>query len=270
LDAYGKKEGRYLTGYFSGAFATETVYYGTTIPLLDAKSIERLCRQIKDYKIKKVRLKVGNNFFQNQANFESIKHIFFDGYDLKIDANGSWSKSDAFDHIPLIEKYQVKVVEQPMSPKDPALIDFASQMNRSKILVMADESVCSLEDIQTCIDQGFTMVNIRLSKCGGFRRSFEMIDFVRDKNLRFQIGCHLGESGILSAAGRVMALLCKDAIYYDGSYDAYLLKQNTTTYPVSFGLGGKAEALQGSGLGVEVDLQSLRSLCDTFIIVNAL
>ncbi len=270
LDAFGKKEGRYLTIYFSGAFATETVHYGTTIPLLDTKAIELLCRQIKEYKIKKVRLKVGNNFFQNQANFESIQNIFCDSYDLKIDANGSWSRSDAFDHIPLIEKYHVKVVEQPMSPKDPALIDFSRQMNRSKIFVMADESVCSFEDIQISIDQGFTMVNIRLSKCGGFRRSLQMIEFARKKNLRFQIGCHLGESGILSAAGRVLALLCKDAIYYDGSYDAYLLKQNITTHPVSFGLGGKAEALQGSGLGVEVDLQSLRSLCDAFIIVNAL
>ncbi|PIP37447.1 MAG: hypothetical protein COX20_01530 [Desulfobacterales bacterium CG23_combo_of_CG06-09_8_20_14_all_52_9] len=270
LDTFGKKESRYLTMYFSGAFATETVHYGTTIPLLDTKATELLCRRIKDYKINRVRLKVGNNFYQNQANFESIKNVFCDGYDLKIDANGSWSKSDAFDHIPLIEKYHVKVIEQPLNPKDPALSDFARQMNRSKVFVMADESVCCFENIQQSLDQGFTMVNIRLSKCGGFRRSLQMIELARKKNLRFQIGCHLGESGILSAAGRVLALLCKDAIYYDGSYDAYLLKQNITTHPVSFGLGGKARALQGFGLGVEVDLQSLRSLCDAFYAVNSL
>jgi muconate cycloisomerase len=104
------------------------------------------------------------------------------------------------------------------------------------------------------------MVNIRLSKCGGFRNSLKLIDYLRANGIRFQIGCHLGESGILSAAGRVLGLLCSDAVYYDGSYDEFMLKENITLENVTFGPGGKATALKGPGLGVEVNPQSLARL----------
>jgi muconate cycloisomerase len=84
----------------------------------------------------------------------------------------------------------------------------------------------------------------------------------------FQIGCQLGESGILSAAGRVLCLLCRDAVYYDGSYDEYMLKENTTFENVSFGPGGKAGPLEGPGLGVKVSHQSLKNICNDSDIIS--
>jgi hypothetical protein len=71
----------------------------------------------------------------------------------------------------------------------------------------------------------------------------------------------LGESGILSAAGRVLCLLCRDAVYFDGSYDEYLLKENTTQQDVSFGLHGNAGPINGAGLGVDINLYRLKGLC---------
>jgi muconate cycloisomerase len=87
-----------------------------------------------------------------------------------------------------------------------------------------------------------------------------IIDFLRKEDVPFQIACQLGESGLLSAAGRTLSLLCKDALYHDGSYDDFLLKENVTTQNVSFGHGGKAGPLGGVGLGVEVNGSSLRRL----------
>jgi len=104
------------------------------------------------------------------------------------------------------------------------------------------------------------MINVRLSKCGGFRNSLKIIDYLREKNLSFQIGCQLGESGLLSAAGRALSLLCGDAVYYDGSYDELLLKKNITLENVSFGLGGEAGPLNGHGLGVKINMENLMSL----------
>jgi len=78
----------------------------------------------------------------------------------------------------------------------------------------------------------------------------------------FQIGCQLGESGILSSAGRVLGLLCCDAQYYDGSYDTLLLGDNVTFEDVCFGPGGEAGPLGGPGLGVEVDDKRIRRLCN--------
>ena len=104
------------------------------------------------------------------------------------------------------------------------------------------------------------MINVRLSKCGGFHRSLAIIDFLRAQGLHFQIGCQLGESGLLSAAGRALALLCKDALYVDGSYDTLLLKENITLENVSFGPGGRAGPLAGPGLGVRVSRQQIERL----------
>ena len=106
------------------------------------------------------------------------------------------------------------------------------------------------------------MINVRISKCGGFRRSLRIIDYLRDNNISFQIGCQLGETGLLSAAGRALSLLCGDAIYYDGSYDEFMLKENITSENVSFGAGGKAGPLKGFGLGIEVSRQKLERLSD--------
>jgi L-Ala-D/L-Glu epimerase len=127
---------------------------------------------------------------------------------------------------------------------------------------MADESACSLSDVKRIIREGYcNMINVRLSKCGGFRRSMDIIDYLRPNRIPFQIGCHLGESGILSAAGRVLCLLCRDSIYFDGSYDEYLLKENTTQQDVTFGPHGNAGPLNGPGLGVDINLAGLKRLC---------
>jgi muconate cycloisomerase len=204
---------------------------------------------------------VGQDFEKNREAFKIINQVFEGDYDLKIDVNCVWNKDLALRHIPLLKKYRVKVVEQPMMPNDPATAKFSEALKDSGIILMADESACSFGDVQKIIEEGYyKMINIRLSKMGGFRKSHKIIDLLRKEDFFFQIGCHLGESGILSAAGRILSLLCRDSLYYDGSYDDLLLKQNITTENISFGSGGKAGPLKGPGLGVTINEKSLNQL----------
>ncbi|MGB2929607.1 MAG: hypothetical protein WBB70_11915 [Desulfobacterales bacterium] len=74
----------------------------------------------------------------------------------------------------------------------------------------------------------------------------------------------MGESGILSAAGRILCLLCSDAVYCDGSYDEFMLKENVTIEDVSFGPRGEADPLNGPGLGIEVSGKNLAGLSEDF------
>ncbi len=134
-------------------------------------------------------------------------------------------------------------------------------VNIHGVILMADEAACSLEDVKMIVRQGwYRMINVRVSKCGGLRKSMQMINFLRRNRVLFQIACQLGESGLLSAAGRILSLLSRDARYHDGSYDEFLLKENITTKNVSFGPGGKAGPLGGHGLGVDVDRNRLLRL----------
>ena len=261
LDALGKIQNKPIINYFSKDFYTSTVYYGAAIPLGNKLRIMELCELIKKLRINQLRIKMDKNFEQNREAVETLKLVFGDDYDLRIDPNGVWDRDLAFKHIPLIKKYKVNVVEEPMSYLDPGFIEFVGLMKSYGVTLMACETVCTLEDVEKIIkDNYYNMTNVKLCRSGGFRRSLRIVDRLRASGLSFQIGCTLGESGILSAAGRALSLLCRDAVYHDGSYDRFMLKENITTEDVSFGPGGKAGPLDGSGLGVEINKENLLHL----------
>ena len=263
LDALGKKEDKAINQYFSTDFFTPKVYYGFVVPLTHKKRVMETCELIKKLRINDLRLKMGKDIQQNRETFETVKLVFGNDYNLRIDVNGAWDLELALNHLRLIRDYNVKVVEQPMMPDDPEIADFASTIKNNGIILMADESACSLGDVEKIIEDGhYKMINVRLSKCGGFRNSLRIINHLRNNGVAFQIGCQLGESGLLSAAGRVLSLLCRDAMHYDGSYDEFLLKENITAENVTFGNGGEAGLLYGPGLGVNVSIQNLERLCD--------
>ena len=271
LDALGKYREKNIIDYFSKDFITDKIFYGAALPIAGKQKIIEICQLIKKMKIKKLKLKMGKDLFKNKELLEAVHFVFGEDYNLKIDVNGVWNHSLALAHEYLIKKHRVKVVEQPMAPDSSELDDFARIMQKADVILMADESACSLSDVEKISSNNYyQMINVRLSKNGGFRNSLRVIEHLRRNGISFQIGCHLGESGILSAAGRILCLLCKDAVYYDGSYDKYLLEKNVTSENVSFGPGGEAGPLYGPGLGVEVDVQNLSrlSLSPPYVIEN--
>ena len=126
-----------------------------------------------------------------------------------------------------------------------------------------------MEDVERAIsDKHFDVINVRLTKCGGFLNSLKIIERIRAAGLRYQVGCQLGESGILSAAGRALCAVSSDALYCDGSYDAFLLRENLTTEHVTFNHGGRAAPLKGPGLGITVNLENLKRFSDYFITIQ--
>jgi L-alanine-DL-glutamate epimerase-like enolase superfamily enzyme len=262
LDALGKAENRSIMEYFSQDFSTERISYGAVLPLDSKKRIVGLSRFVRSLGISRLKIKLGRDFHQNREILSGVYQIFDGDCDLKTDVNGAWDRERAFKHIPLLRDYRIGIVEQPMKPMDPELVRFSQEIRPQQIRLMADESACSLAEVEDLVSEGhYDMFNIRLSKCGGFRRSLRIIEFLRARNMPFQVACQLGESGLLSAAGRVLSLLCKDAVYHEGSYDDYLLKENITKRNISFGWGGEAGPLGGVGLGVEVDVERLNRLC---------
>ena len=71
---------------------------------------------------------------------------------------------------------------------------------------------------------------------------------------------HPGETSLLSAAGRHVAARVSGLLYVEGSYDRHILKSNLATQDITFGYGGRARPLRGTGLGVQVDERALESM----------
>jgi muconate cycloisomerase len=124
---------------------------------------------------------------------------------------------------------------------------------------MLDESLCSVSDGRRAIERGTCdLFNIRLSKCGGFVNSLKLAALAHGAGLGYQLGCQVGETGILSAAGRHFACSVGGIRYLEGSFDRFLVRERLTVEDLTFGYRGFAPALTGPGLGIRVDPDALK------------
>jgi muconate cycloisomerase len=269
LDAYAREQKMKIIDFFSHDYYASPVLYGAAIPLGTEDVVKNACLIISDLGITRLKLKIGKDFSQNKSLLKIISENISGEYDLKVDVNGVWDLETAIRHLPLLSEHGVKVIEQPMAPGSDGISDFSRAAGDFDITLMADESACSFKDMEQISDDGyFGMVNVRVSKCGGMRRSIKIVDYLRSVGIPFQIGCQLGESGLLSAAGRTISLVCRDAVSHEGSYDALLLAENVTKKNVSFEYGGIAHPLNGIGLGIDIDPVKLQNLSDYSSIRN--
>jgi muconate cycloisomerase len=94
---------------------------------------------------------------------------------------------------------------------------------------------------------------LRLSKCGGFLPTLRLAAFARRNGLSYQLGCQVGETAILSAAGRHFAASVADLTAVEGSFDRHLVRERLSREDITFGRGGSAPALAGPGLGIRID-----------------
>lgn len=267
LDILGKEEERAVIEYFPHDFYTDTIHYGGTIPLGDRKRVMDVCEIVRKMQIKELRIKMGDDLDQDKLAFRIVKSLLGDDLDIRIDPNRIWDRELALNHLPLIKEYRVKVVEEPMTNNSIGFDELADLLKSAGAILMACESAPTLNEVKKIVDKRYyELVNVKVGRAGGIRRALKIIDFLRTRGVSFQIGCSLGETGILSAAGRILGLLCRDAVYYDGSYDKFLLAENTTLEDVSFGPGGKAGPLEGPGLGVKVSSLRLEKLSNSEII----
>jgi muconate cycloisomerase len=176
--------------------------------------------------------------------------------DIRIDANGAFSANDAIKFEKAIDSIEISSFEQPVAKEN--LDGFKEVTEKGTIESIADESLCNMADMEALIaNKGCSGFNIRLSKCGGFRESLRLWNHALDNGFFCQLGCHVGETGVLSAAGRHLAALCKDIRYLEGGFTRFTLESDICNEEVSFGYEGKTGLLEGDGLGVSLNNEAL-------------
>ena len=134
----------------------------------------------------------------------------------------------------------------------------AEVRRRVKTPLMLDESLCGPLDAERAAALGACdLFNLRLSKCGGFIPSLRLAQHARQHGLGYQLGCQVGETALLSAAGRHFACSVAGLRYLEGSYDRHLVREALGTRDITFRWRGRAPALAGPGLGIALDAQAL-------------
>lgn len=239
------------------------IIYGGTLPLLPLKAAESLLNGYKKMGITNLRVKIGKDPGQIDKTLQLVRRIMGDDFDIKTDANAGWSVQDAVEILPLLKNFGISIIEEPFGREavsDESSISLLKKtIDCSGITFMADESALNTDDITAAaINKTYGMVNIRLAKNGGILKALAMAEEAERKGIRYMCGCHVGETGILSAAGRTAASLMINPEYTDGSYDSHLLSGNITNEDLTFAYGGKADIIRGRGCGFSIEDQKLR------------
>jgi L-Ala-D/L-Glu epimerase len=209
------------------------------------------------YGFRQVKVKVGIQGQNDVARLGTIRRRVGRTMDLRIDANEAWAPANVCERILELKPFRISAVEQPLPHEQAAAL--ARVRQETGVPIMLDESLCGMTDAEAAVAGGTCdLFNLRLSKCGGFIAALHLAQFARKHGLGYQLGCQVGETAILSAAGRHFAGSVKDIRYLEGSYDKHLVKESLATKDLTFGWGGWAPALAGPGLGITLDPAALQ------------
>jgi muconate cycloisomerase len=219
----------------------------------------RTALKIRIYGFHQVKVKVGSRGQDDPRRLRVLRWLLGRRMDLRLDANEAWSSSELVERVAPLRRFRPTALEQPVPHAE--VESLAGLRSRLGIPIMLDESLCGLPDAETAVaHRTADLFNVRLSKCGGLLASLRIIGLARRSGLGVQLGCHPGETALLSAAGRHLASRVAGLRYVEGSYDRHILAANLTRQDLTFGYGGWARPLDGPGLGVEVDPTALEAM----------
>lgn len=258
LDAYGRALGEALTRVTEVIapelyqFRPEVQYSGIIgNPRGWKKRVYPLVYRLAGFN--QVKLKVGIAGQDDVKRTRTVRRWLGSKIDLRIDANEAWPPGEVVARIRELEPFGITSVEQPVKHEDVACL--AEVRKQVKTPIMLDESLCGEVDAERAVQHGWCdLFNLRLSKCGGFIPALRLAQLAKRHGLACQLGCQVGETAILSAAGRHFATSLSGLRYLEGSFDRHLVWERLSQEDITFsGRGGRAPALIGCGTGVTID-----------------
>ncbi len=266
LDLAGQLFGR-SAGDVVGPVKHRKVYYSGVIASEKIEKVKKYARLMKLFGFKYIKVKVGESLEHNREILRTARSILGDRRSLRVDANCAWTGSEAVRQLKALASFNLQGLEQPVSGDD--LEGMKTVTAAGLVPVVADESLCSLADADTLIaERGCNTFNVRVSKCGGLINSARIYRRAVEAGITCQLGAQVGETGILSAAGRHIATRCDGIEWLEGSYGSFLLKQDITTPNVRIRYRGAGRALTAPGLGVRPIGRRLQSCQADMIVIE--
>jgi L-Ala-D/L-Glu epimerase len=257
LDAFGRAFGEPLcnvTKYLAPdhyKFREKVQYSGAIMSARKGVKLRLAAWRMRILGVRQIKVKVGIEGHDDPYRLQMIRRRVGQKVELRVDANEAWPATEAADRITALEPAGIGSVEQPVRHEE--VDQLAEVRKRVKTPIMLDESLCGLADAERAAANGLCdLFNLRLSKCGGFILALRLAQFAAKHGLGYQLGCQVGETAILSAAGRHFATSVKDLRAIEGSFDRHLVQYPLGDEDITFGWGGWAPALVRTGLGIGI------------------
>lgn len=178
-----------------------------TIGLDEPERMRARVREAASYPVLKV--KVGT-----ERDEEVLRLIRDEAPDkvVRVDANTGWTRKQALASLPMLEEYDVELLEEPLKADDHEGLRMLRE--RSRIPIVADESCRIAADIPRlagCVDG----INIKLTKCGSLREAVRMVHVARAHRMQIMLGCMVESTLGIAAAAQLAPLV--DWVDLDGA-----------------------------------------------------
>ena len=268
LDMWSRIQKVPIWKLFRSGESSDALFYSGVIPYFwHEKELLQFIEQIKKLELRSVKVKIVD-LENGLSQLKLIRQKMGSAIDIRIDANAAFSADEAIRFIKTAKTIKLSAVEQPVSKFD--LQGLKEVSRNSDIPIIADESMYTSKGPFYLIDNDICHgLNIRLSSCGGFCKAFELYQRAYSKNMTVVIGAHVGETAILSFAGRNFAVICPGRRYLEGSFSRYVLKEDLVPDNISFGVEGYAPIPTGCGLGIELDEASISAWSNLNAIIES-
>ncbi|WP_456434452.1 mandelate racemase/muconate lactonizing enzyme family protein [Thermosulfuriphilus sp.] len=252
LDLKSRQRGDPLWRLFGLAPRTKELIYSLVLPFTNERTFAFFTEAARKWAIKEIKIKVAPGAEEMVRRVhQSLPHCR-----LRLDANGAFGSQEALEFLEKVRPYGVIAFEQPCPRQDLEGLQKVSSCGLVPVIV--DESLIDLDDALKLIEKNACQVfNLRLSKCGGIRKTLALWSLAKASGLKAQIGCHVGETGILAMAGRHLAVLLDEVLFLEGSYSPWLLEEDIIKERVDFAPQGRAPVPKEPGLGINPRMETL-------------
>lgn len=236
---------------------SQIVTYSAVFSSESLKNTIDLAKRSKEAGFKYIKIKVGK-----RSDLECIaaaRDIMGPSVSIRLDANGAFRVKKAIQFIKSVEKFNIDSIEQPINRGDVA--DLATVKANSSIPIMADESLVTYDDAKELIEHNACdYFNLRISKCGGLYGTLAIADLAEQEGIKLQLGCHVGETALLSAAGRHLAAYLPNLEFVEGSYSTLLLAEDISQENILFGNGGESPCFYGAWIRRKYPGKSIKEI----------
>jgi L-alanine-DL-glutamate epimerase-like enolase superfamily enzyme len=202
-----------------------------------------------------IKLKIGMSPGKDLLLIRSVRERFGDSITISLDANQGFSAGEALGLFEKLAEYDIQFIEQPVPADD---LDGLKMLHESSpVPVMADESVCSLTDLEGIVDGGICdRVNLKLMKSGGLYQLKRMIEYCSVNDIGCQIGCMI-ETPVGISAGVHLGLSSAAVKWTD--LDGHMFLGDIENIFKGLKTAGDINVVScGSGLGLDINEEVIK------------
>lgn len=198
---------------------------------------------ISDPGLSDFKIKLNGNLERDRDKLDILEELCIqhhvEGIRIRFDANNLWKDrcDEAIAYLTALGG-RIFALEEPVGSRN--VKDISKISTVTGLPVILDESLCTLDDLSLFKHMpGKFIANIKISRVGGLIRALRLIRELKKRGWPMIIGCHTGETSLLTRAALVAASAAGDGlIAQEGAFGDYLMEREPVEPILKFGRNG--------------------------------